>query len=214
MSPPPPQRSPDTPDEELVAAAQDGDRAALEQLLRRHHDRILVLCRRLCRDRDDADDATQNALIAIVRGLDGYRGGAAFTTWSYRVASNACMDELRRRARHPLPSDDPPEPGDASLAGVASSAAPDPGDEAERSEQRGRLQRALDRLPDEFRHPVVLRDLAQLDYAEIADVLELAPGTVRSRISRGRARLAEMLATDAAVGNHTGRGNVGSEDPT
>ena len=196
-----------------MAAAQDGDRAALEALLRRHHDRILVLCRRLCRDRDDADDAAQNALIAIVRGLDGYRGGAAFTTWSDRVASNACMDELRRRARRPLPNDEPPEPGEASVAGVATSAAPDPAEEAENSERRGRVQRALDRLPDEFRHPVVLRDLAQLDYAEIADVLELAPGTVRSRISRGRARLAEMLAEDAAVGNHPARGNVGPEEP-
>ena len=208
MSPPPARRAEDTPDDELVEAARTGDRVALEHLLRRHHDRILVLCRRLCRDRQDAEDATQDALIAIVKGLQGFRGGASFTTWSYRVAANACLDELRRRGRRPLPVEDPPEPRGGGAGSVA-----DPLDAAVDAERRGQLQRALDRLPDEFRQAVVLRDLAQLDYAEIADLLGLAPGTVRSRISRGRARLSELLSDEGATGNPGARGNVRHEDP-
>ena len=93
-------------DEALVGAAQAGDRAALDALLRRHHDRVVAICRQLCRDRSDADDAAQEALIAIVRGLDRFDGRSRFSTWAYRVTTNCCMDELRRRRRRPEPVDD------------------------------------------------------------------------------------------------------------
>lgn len=171
-------------DGDLVAAARRGDRRALEALLRRHHDRVHLVCRRMCADRGDAEDATQEALISIVRGLPRYDGRAAFTTWAHRVAVNASLDQLRRRSRAALPvdpvGDGPAAPDDAELAALA-------------SEVRGDLDLALAALPAEFRVPVVLRDLLDLDYAEIAEVLELPPGTVRSRISRGRARLAALL---------------------
>jgi len=182
-----------TPDTDLVLAAREGDRRALDLLLRRHHDRILLLCRRLCRDRGDAEDATQNALIAIVRGLDRFDQRASFSTWSYRVATNACMDELRRRGRRPVPSGEGLDEMAVGARGPLGAAVEDPGDAAVASEERGVLQRALDELPDEFRWPVVLRDVADLDYAEIAEILAIAPGTVRSRISRGRSKLAALL---------------------
>lgn len=186
-----------TPDAELVTRANAGDRDALEALLRRHHDRVLVLCRRLCRDRGDAEDAAQNALIAIVRGLSRFDGSAAFTTWSYRVATNAALDELRRRGRRPLVAVD-----DAVLDRPATADDHHEAPEAAAvlGEHRRTLQHALDQLPDDFRLPVVLRDLVELDYAEIAELLELAPGTVRSRIARGRAKLAALLeAADGSV---------------
>lgn len=225
MSPPRSGWLPDTPDDQLVLAAQRGDRAALDALLRRHHDRILVLCRRLCHDRGEAEDATQNALIAIVRGLPHFDRTAAFTTWSYRVATNACFDELRRRGRRPEPTD----PSTAEVRGDDRTApllhrghSADPEQAAIDTDRRGELQRALDRLPDEFRVPVVLRDVADLDYAEIAELLGLAPGTVRSRISRGRSKLAAMLQlvtdpdrSDGAgpgEGNQTHRPDVTAQD--
>lgn len=187
--------STDAPDDDLVTAAQRGDRRALELLLRRHDERILVLCRRLCRDRGDAEDAAQNALIAIVRGLPRFDGTAAFTTWSYRVATNACLDELRRRGRRPVPAE--PDladvPHSRRTADGPGAGSPDPADAAVADERRSTIQHALDQLPDEFRLPVVLRDLADLDYAEIGELLALAPGTVRSRIARGRAKLAALL---------------------
>jgi len=200
-------------DRALVAAVRSGDRGALEQLLRRHHDRLHLLCRRLCRDRGDAEDATQNALIAIVRGLDRYDGRAEFSTWAYRVTSNACMDELRRRSRRPVPAATASEDHVSDLfgsAGPARAHAEDPADLAVRSEERGRLQDALDQLDESFRAPVVLRDVADMDYAEIAEILGLAPGTVRSRISRGRAKLAQILE----LGNQDESDDVLTTDPS
>lgn len=214
MTPPPASGAAGVPDAELVVAAQHGDRDALDTLLRRHHDRIFVLCRRLCRDRGDAEDAAQNALIAIVRGLPRFDHDAAFTTWSYRVATNACLDELRRRGRRPMPMEPPEDDGTAHGIAPRAIGGTDPGDVAVADERRGVLQQALDQLPDEFRLPVVLRDVADLDYAEIAEQLGLPPGTVRSRIARGRAKLAALLDdTDLSPGNQSGAADVSVQEP-
>jgi RNA polymerase sigma-70 factor, ECF subfamily len=177
-----------------VAAAQTGDRDALETLLRRHHDRLWALCRRLIGNRADAEDALQDALIAIARGIHRYDGRAAFTTWSYRVATNACLDEVRRRRRRPIP--DIPRtlglrtsadvPGDAVSAPTALAA-------VEALADRLDIDAALRLLPPERRAAVVLRDLCDLDYADIGLVLGIPPGTVRSRIARGRSQLADLL---------------------
>jgi RNA polymerase sigma-70 factor (ECF subfamily) len=171
-------------DAALAAAAAAGDRRALEQLLDRHADRVHAICRRVVGHPEDALDATQEALIAIARGIDRFDGRSAFTTWLYRVATNAALDELRRKARRPRPVETLPEP----TAGAS------PLDE--RVGARLDVDAALAAVPEEFRVAVILRDLCDLDYAEIAEVLDLPAGTVRSRISRGRAALA------AALGNH------------
>jgi RNA polymerase sigma-70 factor (ECF subfamily) len=180
----------DRTDGELVVAAQAGDRDALDRLLRRHHDRIHGVCRRICGHDADAHDATQEALIAIVRGLSRFDGRAAFGTWAYRIATNACLDELRRRRRRP-------EPGLPELDRVPVGDGPELGTAV--TDQLA-IQGALATLPAEFRAAVVLRDLCQLDYAEIGEVLGIPPGTVRSRIARGRSVLARSLGPrDAAA---------------
>ncbi len=153
----------------------------MDQLLSRHYERLYALCRRMARNDADAADACQEALMAIVRGIDKFQGNSTFRTWSYRVASNACLDELRRRQRRPIAVIDEPER-------VADSP-----DLDQRVADRLTIEDALPRLPEEFRAPVVLRDVIGMDYAEIADTLGIAPGTVRSRISRGRRQLAELL---------------------
>jgi RNA polymerase sigma-70 factor (ECF subfamily) len=169
-----------------VAAAQSGDRAALDALLRRHHDRIHALCRRITGNDADALDATQESLIAIVRGLHRFDGRASFGTWSYRVATNACLDELRRRRRRPDPGlpdvEREHDAGDEGRPGLDDAVS-----------DRLDVDAALAQLPPEFRAAVVLRDVCGLDYAEIAEVLDAPPGTVRSRIARGRALLARRL---------------------
>lgn len=171
-----------------MRAAQDGDRAALDALLRRHHDRIHAVCRRLAGNEADALDATQEALIAIARGIRRFDGRAAFSTWAYRVATNASLDELRRRRRRPVLAEDLDDPAmGAGEAGHVRSAGIDG------LPDRLAIDAALAQLPLEFRAPVVLRDLCDLDYAEIAEVLDIPPGTVRSRIARGRAQLAGLL---------------------
>ena len=169
-----------------MRAAQAGDRAALDALLRQHHDRVLAVCRRLAGNEADALDATQEALIAIVRGLPRFDGRAAFSTWAYRVATNACLDELRRRRRRPTTSLDDALDGGAGLPALEVTA-------VDRLPDRLAIDAALARIPEEFRVAVVLRDVCDLDYAEIADVLQIPPGTVRSRIARGRTLLARHL---------------------
>ena len=137
-------------------------------------------------------------MIAIVRGLERFDGRAAFTTWSYRVATNACLDELRRRGRRADPGLPEFEHADDAYVGGR-----DPRDPSDTVSARIDVDAALADLPDEFKAPVVLRDMAGLDYAEIAEVLDLAPGTVRSRIARGRGRLADALAAGRESGNQT-----------
>jgi RNA polymerase sigma-70 factor (ECF subfamily) len=171
-----------------VAAAQSGDRRALDTLLRRHADRLHAVCRRIAGNDADALDATQEAMIAIVRGLDRFDGRSAFSTWAYRVATNACLDELRRRRRRPEPT-----PDDDLDAAVRSPAA---GTDLDHVGVRVDIDVALATLAPEYRAAVVLRDLIGLDYAEIGEILGAPAGTVKSRIARGRAALAAVLEPD------------------
>ncbi|MEY4173826.1 MAG: hypothetical protein RI900_991 [Actinomycetota bacterium] len=186
----------------LVAAAQQGDRRAMESLLRAQHDRIHAVCRRITGNEADAADATQEALIAVVRGLPRFDGRSAFSTWVYRIATNTSLDELRRRRRRPLTAnhhdDDRSDPEPVAEG---------PGPDSEAMGDRQLIEAALRRLPEEFRVPVVLRDVADLDYAEIAETLGVPVGTVKSRIARGRGMLAELL------GNHFDRSRRPTEEP-
>jgi RNA polymerase sigma-70 factor (ECF subfamily) len=180
---------------ELVTAAQTGDRQATDRLLRDHQARIHAVCRRITGNDADALDATQEAMIAVVRGLPRFDGRSRFSTRAYRMATNTCLDELRRRRRRPVIG--LPEHHDMGTDVVDERDAPT----ADRVADRMLLDRALAGLPEDFRAAVVPRDLGQLDHAEIADVLQIQPGTVRSRIARGRAHLADRLA-----GNQQGAG--------
>jgi RNA polymerase sigma-70 factor (ECF subfamily) len=175
-----------TDDRVLVDAARSGDRDALEQLLRRNYDTIHAVCRRITGNQADADDAAQDAMIAIVRAIGRFDDRARFSTWAYRVAVNASLDELRRRRRRPLLLGDVPDDAHTTAGGGA------PAPEA--AAARVDVDAALAKLTPEFRAAVVLRDLCQLDYAEIAEVLEVPIGTVRSRIARGRAALVPLLS--------------------
>lgn len=184
-------------DDELLDRIREGEASALEELLRRHHSRIHAVCLRILGHRSDADDAAQNALVSIARNVSTFDGRSSFSTWAYRVATNAALDEIRRRRRRPRPMIDV----DAILERLD-----DPQAEHDRDvlENRELIERALASLPEEYRVAVVLRDVADLDYEQIANVLEIPIGTVRSRIARGRAKLADSF------GNRTGH----SERPT
>jgi RNA polymerase sigma-70 factor (ECF subfamily) len=177
-------------DHQLVAAARGGDRSSLDQLLRRHYDRIYAVCRRVTGNDADAADAAQEAMIAIVRSLGKFDGRSSFGTWIYRIATNASLDELRRRRRRPLVSS---HRDDGSAVGDTEQADPDSGVRLDALADRMLLDAALAGLAEDFRVPVVLRDVGDLDYAEIADVLGIPVGTVKSRIARGRAQLAHVL---------------------
>lgn len=143
------------------------------------------MCRRLTGADADAADALQNTLISVARGLHDFDGRSRFSTWAYRIAVNASFDELRRRRRR----------ADTPLEGVERSAP----DETDLVDLRLAIDGALRSLSPELRAVVVLRDLCGLDYAEIAEVLRIPGGTVRSRIARGRGALVAALNEPATV---------------
>jgi len=180
---------PGAPDGELVRRFLAGDTGAASDLISRHERRVYAVCLRVLGDPDDAADAAQDALLAMIRKLDGFRGEAAFTTWIYRVAMNVCYDHLRRAQRRPL------------LHRADDATAPEPAldDHADAVAGAHDVAAALARVPEDFRVAIVLADVQDLPYDEIAKVLDLPVGTVKSRVHRGRIALAKALGIEPAV---------------
>jgi RNA polymerase sigma-70 factor (ECF subfamily) len=174
-------------DERLVQRFKDGSAEAFEILVQRHGARVYNLCHRILGDAEEAADASQDTFLAALRKLSSFRGDAAFTTWLHRVAVNACYDSLRKKRRRPMlqivpeEGEERPEP---------SLPAPD---HAEGVVLSVDVARALAQVPEEFRVVLVLADVQDLPYEEIARVLEIPVGTVKSRVFRGRAALGRAL---------------------
>ncbi|MGH3344597.1 MAG: RNA polymerase sigma factor SigM [Carbonactinosporaceae bacterium] len=189
-------RSPleETTDGDLLARHVEGDAAAFSELVRRHRDRLWAVALRTLGDPDEAADAVQDALISAFRAAHTYRGQASVTTWLYRVVVNACLDRVRRRAAHPVV----PLPDEDNLSREASrvrsreTGVPHD-DPVERLETRLEVARALAALPVEQRAALILVDMQGFSVDDAAQVLGVAPGTVKSRCSRGRARLLPLV---------------------
>lgn len=174
----------------LVAEAQSGNAHAFEELIRRHGRYAYNLAYRITGNHDDASDALQDTLIRVYNKLPAYEGRAAFGTWLYRVVTNICLDQLRRRRSHasldliqesPEMLLRPAEDGNPALA-------------VERAEMAEALHAALAALPYEYRVAITLRDLYGYTYAEIEQVLGCSRSTLKSRLSRGRRKLRRLLA--------------------
>ena len=179
----------DQQEQNWITAAQKGDQSAFEQLVRLYEKRVFALTSRMCRNPADAEEAAQETFLAAWQGLPFFRGDSSFSTWLYRLASNACVDLLRREGRHqPAVSLD-----DEDAAIDVADDAPSPHDLAERSELRQQIEEGLAALPPDYRQVLILRELHQRSYDEIADILSLDLGTVKSRINRGRKRLRKIL---------------------
>ncbi|MFP5256476.1 MAG: RNA polymerase sigma factor [Acidimicrobiia bacterium] len=171
-------------DPELVELARRGDRGAFAELLRRHDDRLRGLAYRLLADRHAMDDALQQAYVKAYRGLHRYKAGSSFGTWLYRIAYNACVDELRRRKQNPVAVEEPLAPAVVRLG---------PDRDVTASEA---VRAALAGLPQSQRVTVVLVDGEGFDQQEVASILGVAPGTVASRLRRARAALRRTLGEE------------------
>jgi len=218
-------------DAELLAAHVDGDAEAFGELFARHRDRLWAVALRTMGDPEAAADGLQDGMVAAFRRAGSFRGDAAVTTWLHRVVVNACLDRLRAakvRRAEPLP-DDVDETGRGSLETATTSGAVteetlDPAEHATRADQRRQVLAALRQLSDDQRAAIVLVDMEGYSVAEAAAVLDCAEGTVKSRCSRGRARLATLLrplldgGEDAVpvtpvMGNPPGGEDVGPTSP-
>jgi RNA polymerase sigma-70 factor (ECF subfamily) len=182
-------------DPELLRAHVDGDDTAFGVLFARHRDRLWAVALRTVGNPEDAADGLQDGMISAYRRASSFRGEAQVTTWLHRVVVNACLDRLRAakvRRAEPLP-DDLEEYGDRGSLSVASATTEDPADVSVRDERRAQVLEALRELPMEQRAALVLVDMEGYSVAEAADMLDCAVGTVKSRCSRGRSRLAGLL---------------------
>lgn len=174
-----------------MESARQGDQDAFEQLVRAYEKRVFALTLRMCGNPEDAAEAAQETFLAVWQGLKFFREEASFSTWLYRLASNACVDLLRREGRRRAAAGPSLDDGELNLD--AADTAPTPQEAAERKELRSQIEAGLRALPPEYRQVLILREMHQLSYGEIAEALSLDVGTVKSRISRGRKRLRKFL---------------------
>lgn len=186
-------------EKELIRAAQRGDEGAFEELVRAYEKRVYHLALRMCGNADDAYEVAQEAFLSVWKGMRFFRGDSSFSTWLYRLTSNAAIDFLRRQRRQ-LENDGVPLDGEDTFLEVADRA-PSPHQHAERAELREALAQGLQSLSAEHRQVLLLRELQGLSYDEIAAALDLDLGTVKSRIARAREKLRKYLLSS---GNFSG----------
>jgi RNA polymerase sigma-70 factor (ECF subfamily) len=179
----------DDPDWEYIRWFQEGKEQGFNRLVYRHQDRMYNLCYRMLGDAAAAEEAAQETFLRAYRGLKAFRAEAKFSTWLYRIAVNACLNLRQSAGRRLL--------RDAAEYEAMQESVADPADgpeaELERSRREALIQAAIRALPEEFRVPLVLRDIEGREYGEIAEITGMNLGTVRSRLHRGRERLRLQL---------------------
>jgi RNA polymerase sigma-70 factor (ECF subfamily) len=181
-------------DADLVIRAQRGDPTAFAALVEKYQHRVYNTCYRMCHNHADALDLTQSAFLKALEALPRFQIRATFFTWLFRIAVNLTLSHRRTQSRRPtLALRQFDDDQGRNYEPAANNPSNDPSERARQVELHQRLEAALDRLDDEFRAAVVLRDVEELDYAAIADILDVPVGTVKSRIHRGRTMLREML---------------------
>jgi len=177
------------PDEDVIAEVLDGDTALFELLMRRYNERIYRAARAIVRDEQEAEDVMQQAFVNAFTHLRQYNRSARFQTWLTRIAINEALARVRRQGRYEAFDED-----DASMETLVSR---DPAENPERSafsgELRGLLEWAIDELPDGLREVFMLREVEGLNTAEVAECLGVSDDVVKTRLSRGRAALRELL---------------------
>jgi RNA polymerase sigma-70 factor, ECF subfamily len=165
----------------LIIRFKDGDLSAFEEFVRKNEDRIYNLCRYMLRDASDAQDAAQDTFLKAYKGLKDFRPDASLSTWLYRIAVNTCLDHRKKFRHDPLNGEEVP----------VDLPSPDPSPEGSYHAKKNAevLRAALRKLPEKLRSAIVLREIEGLSYEEIASVLDISMGTVKSRIARARDEL-------------------------
>lgn len=177
----------------LVERSKKGDRDAFEHLVQLYENKVYTIAYRLMGNHADAADLAQESLIKIYQALPNFRGDASFSTWIYHITVNVCRDELRKRQRRPTVSlDDSPNNNNTTFE--VRCTAPTPEEVLDRTETQAMVQQCLNTLSDDYRIILVMREIQELSYEEIAESLGCSLGTVKSRLNRARQALKEKIA--------------------
>lgn len=207
-------------EQDLVAELQAGSEAAFALLIAQYSHPVYSLMARSLRDPADAADVTQEVFVKVFRNISGFHGDSSLRTWIYRIALHEASNQRRWWSRHKkqeLTIDAPLENEEGEtfcLADVLASSHASPYDCAARTELEKRITAALQTLPETFREVVVLREMEGFGYEEIAEILGVNLGTVKSRLTRGRAALREALVQDGGSGSSMSRAAaIGSNEP-
>lgn len=178
----------------LIDRSKAGDVAAFEELISVYQKKIYNLTFRMLGNLNDADDLTQETFIRVFKSISNFKGESTFSTWIYRIATNVCLDELRKRKnKKAISLDEEIKVDDGEIKRQIESDTPLPDEIAEKEELRLFVKNAIESLPEEQRLIISLRDIQGLSYDEIAQVLECPSGTVKSRINRARQALKKIL---------------------
>ena len=192
----------------IVRKVLQGDVNAFEKLVTEYEKGVYAIALRMTGNPEDASDMTPEAFIKAYNSLQSFRGDSKFSVWLYRIASNVCLDFLRSRSRKPTVSlsveDDEGEETQLDVADESQS----PELLLERSLTRDAVQRGLQALPPDYRQILLLREIQGLSYEEIADVLRIEVGTVKSRIFRARKRLCAFLVEDGNIPDFASSGRM------
>ena len=179
----------DSEDRDHVLAFQSGKESGFNRLVLKHKDKIYGLCFRLLGDKDEADDAAQETFVKVFHGLADFRLEAKFSTWVYRIAVNTCKNRMESKAYRESKNNKELEASESDT----NSSSPSPAQILEAKGRSACIEKAIERLADDQRVLIVLRDIEGRSYEEIAEVTGLNPGTVKSRLNRGRQQLQEWL---------------------
>ena len=193
---------------QIVQLVLQGDVNAFEKLVLEYEKSVYALTQRMTGNAEDAADMTQETFIKAYNSLSSFRGDSKFSVWLYRIATNVCLDFLRSKSRKPTVSlsmeDDDGEEVELDIADESQS----PERLLERGLTRDAVRRGLNALSSEYRQILLLREIQGLSYEEIADVLTLEVGTVKSRIFRARKRLCAFLLEDGNIPDFVPSGNM------
>ncbi len=179
----------------LIQRAQDGDVVAFENLIQEYQKRIFSIAYRMMQNQEDAADLTQEILLKLFKNLDKFRGNSKFSTWVYRVATNSCLDALKKAKRQTGYSlDKGIETEEGTLLGEIPDKGPTPQEVAEKKAMIEAVRLGIAKLSKEHQRVMILREFEGLSYEEIAQILNCSVGTVKSRINRGRENLKKILS--------------------
>lgn len=184
----------DLKEKDLIRKAKQGDMHAFEELILKHEKIVYNVALRMMNHGEDAKDISQEVFLKAYRSLSNFDERSAFSTWLYRITHNTCIDEMRKRkGKQSYSLEEELENEEGSMQRQIADEGDTPEESLLREEQKSEILQALDNLSAEHKAAIILRDVKGLSYEEIAEILELSLGTVKSRISRGRNQLKKEI---------------------